>query len=164
MNRLSEYKNVFIVVTLAVVTAFVVHGVYKKYAGDLEAVNRQVEEVKEGQEMIASWRRVNKEFGALREAFAFSDPIEYKRFVEQAAYESGVDMEALRPKQREEDGYGVSEIYLEFTSETYTDILEFVNTVEHKNIQVKTMTVREARNGGKRVRADLVGYYVLQGE
>ncbi|MDD4295138.1 MAG: hypothetical protein PHP69_06465 [Candidatus Omnitrophica bacterium] len=154
---LGQYKNIIIVVGMLAVFGFLGKSIYENNNNQIYDCDKQLSEIEKIKTAVKEWQVLSKKYEKVRASVFQGSSVEFKKYVEQTAYEHKIQVYSLEPRAKNEEDYATVNIQIEFFSE-YKSIIDFLTELETKNVFVRDISFVHDKNGtGNRVKAVFEG-------
>ncbi|MCF7872615.1 MAG: type 4a pilus biogenesis protein PilO [Candidatus Omnitrophica bacterium] len=154
IKDLLQYKNIVAVSVVIIAALLFVNNSYSGYQNDLRKIKDQEKALEQAKTELQRWEEAKNKYNQLVDVFFKDNSIAFKRYVEEKAKNTNVTIDSLRTSRREKDFYQEAVIQLGLDS-SYKDLVNFIAELEKRNIDIKNMSLRKAKDKELRVNLDL---------
>lgn len=160
MKELLRYKNILASIIIIVAFTFTAKTLWKKYTLELATLKAKMEALEKGKETIEQWNALSVQYDKVAKDFFAKDESLFKKFVEQKTKSSGINVNYLSPSRKSAGFYTEVSFALRASSDSYSNILNFVKALEERKIIIESLRVR---NSGNKRSADItVKSFILE--
>ncbi|MDD3297140.1 MAG: hypothetical protein PHU64_07295 [Candidatus Omnitrophica bacterium] len=146
MNNILRYKNFIFSGVIIFIFVIVLRGTITHYSLLLEDIEQDKVEIEEGKVIIDEWNKTKSEQNALTGSFFQKDALLVKKFVEEKAQISKVDIESLNIESFDKDFYWETTISLA-TKSSYKDFSGFIKVLNESGITIERIKVNSSDKG-----------------
>lgn len=135
MNEILRYKNVLVAIAIVLVFWMSFRNILSKHSLAQQALETKREEFEEGKKVIKKWERLVSEHEKLKKGFLQKNILSFKKFVEEQAQLSGIDISSLSVSHKDKGQYWQVTMHIRAIS-FYKQFVNFLRAVEKKRIEV----------------------------
>lgn len=160
MDIIFKYKNLFVLIVIILFFAFIFNKVYNSYQIKSENI-KNIKDIVDNKKIIAEkLLDIRNKKNIILEKF-FKDPLEIKKYIEDKARESFLDIDSVKIDRRDE------EFFLEITvnllaKSSYKNFLNFLRKIEDKNIIIERLYLKKSDDPGKINEEILLKGYIVK--
>ena len=160
MDIIFKYKNLFVLIVIILFFAFIFNKVYNSYQIKSENI-KNIKNIVDNKKIIAEkLLDIRNKKNIILEKF-FKDPLEIKKYIEDKARESFLDIDSVKIDRRDE------EFFLEITvnllaKSSYKNFLNFLRKIEDKNIIIERLYLKKSDDPGKINEEILLKGYIVK--
>jgi len=160
MDIIFKYKNLFVLIVIILFFAFIFNKVYNSYQIKSENI-KNIKNIVDNKKIIAEkLLDIRNKKNIILEKF-FKDPLEVKKYIEDKARESFLDIDSVKIDRRDE------EFFLEITvnllaKSSYKNFLNFLRKIEDKNIIIERLYLKKSDDPGKINEEILLKGYIVK--
>lgn len=158
---INSYKNEISIAVIVVVFFFLIKGIFSFNVNWKKEVEDARILLKEKQQLVQDWQKNQEEYSNLQEGLFQNNDDLVKQYIEMQAKALGIDISFLSPSLIKKDIYNISEIRLKVTA-PYELILQFIQTLENKNIFLKKLNIQGGSEKNKAVEILLQGFILWE--
>lgn len=140
MNEILRYKNVLVGIAIVLVFWMAFRNILSKYSLAQKALETKREEFEEGKKVIKKWERLVREHEGLKKGFLQKNILSFKKFIEEQAQLSGMDISSLSVSHKDEGRYWQVAMQIRAVS-SYNQFVNFLRAVEKKRIGVAQIKI-----------------------
>lgn len=148
MNKyLLQYKNEIIITVVVLIFGGVIKSNVSGYFREMEKIKSEVKIIEENRTLAEQWMIVSKQYKDIKKMFfcVGSDTAPFKRLVEDEAREAGVELNYLKPAQRDTPFLFFASIDLK-TGAAYKNIIRFFNLLEDRKVKINKFSMNDFSN------------------
>lgn len=143
VKAILPYKNIIIGVIIIIVFAAVVQGTFSHYSLQSKEIEAKMQELEEGEKTIERWGKLKLEREVLGGSFLAEDTLFFKKFVEEKANDSGINITSLNTSSMEKDLFWETTIQLGITC-FYEDFIVFIKAIEEKSVVIEKVGIKNS--------------------
>lgn len=162
VKTLLPYKNIIIGVIIIIVFAAVAQGTFSHYSLQKKEIEAKMQELEEGEKTIKRWEKLKSEREVLGSSFLAEDTLFFKKFVEEKANDSGINITSLKTSNIEKGLFWETTMQLGITC-SYEDFIVFIKAIEEKSVVIERVTIsNSSRTGNTAVSLALKGFILKE--
>jgi len=160
MDIIFKYKNLFVLIVIILFFAFIFNKVYNSYQIKSENI-KNIKDIVDNKKIIAEkLLDIRNKKNIILGKF-FKDPLEVKKYIEDKARESFLDIDSVKIDRRDE------EFFLDITvnllaKSSYKNFLNFLRKIEDKNIIIERLYLKKSDDPGKINEEILLKGYIVK--
>jgi len=154
MKSLAQYKNIFAVIVVILVFVFLMKKMVEKNSLVMKDLEAQKSELEKGRELISKWQAADRQIQEASRAF-FKDSSSFRSLVEESAQKSNITVESLTPAKQEKDLYTEATINLKGIAKRYSQITDFITSIEGASIMADNLKVKRDTEGKQGIDMDV---------
>ena len=156
MNNILRYKNIIVAVIIVIVFFILIRNRWSKYSQEVKSLKAKEVQLQKGKETIDKWNKLSREYVQKRRAFLEKETSAFKKYIEENAQRSGVDISSLKVSNADKGFYWESRMNFNAVC-SYPDLVKFTRAFEEKNIGVESIAITRS-GGGISITAALKGF------
>jgi len=138
---LSPYKNIIIGMIIIIAFAAVVQGTFSQYSLQEKEIEAKMRELEDREKTIERWGKLRLEREALGDSFLTEDTLFFKKFVEEKANDSGINIISLKTSNAEKDLFWETTMQLSIIC-SYEDFIVFIKAIEEKSVVIEKVGIK----------------------
>ncbi|MCF7886873.1 MAG: hypothetical protein K9L71_00475 [Candidatus Omnitrophica bacterium] len=154
IKNLLQYKNTIAVIVVIIAALLFINNNYSSYQNDLGKVKDKKKALEQAKTELQRWEEAKNKYNQLVDVFFKDNSIAFKRYVEEKAKNTNVTIDSVRTSRSQKSFYQEAVIQLGLDS-SYKDLVNFIAELEKKNIDIKNVFLRKARDKELRVNLNL---------
>lgn len=140
---LSPYKNIIMGVIIIIAFAVVVQGIFSHYSLQEKEIEAKMRELEERERTIERWGKLRLERKALGDSFLTEDTLFFKKFVEEKANDSGINITSLKTSNAEKNLFWETTMQLGIIC-SYEDFIVFIKAIEEKSVVIERVGIKNS--------------------
>ncbi|MCQ9204689.1 MAG: hypothetical protein NG737_00010 [Omnitrophica bacterium] len=146
MKEILRYKNVLVGIAIVLVFWMAFRNILSKHSLAKNALETKREEFEEGKKVIKKWVRLVKDYKELERGFLQKNVLSFKKFVEEQAQLSGIDISSLSVSHKDKGRYWQVAMHIKAVS-SYKQFVNFLRAVEKKKVEVVQIKIFDRHDG-----------------
>lgn len=152
IKDLAQYKNIVVIIIIIAAALLFLYNAYNRYQNEVVKIKEKEEALQQAETELQIWKETKKRYKKLADDFFGEGPLAFKKYVEETARSTEVNINSLRTSRTKKDFYQEAIIKLGLDS-PYESLVNFVAELEKKNVVINSMRLQKKRN--KKLNIDL---------
>ncbi|MCF7916425.1 MAG: hypothetical protein K9L61_01445 [Candidatus Omnitrophica bacterium] len=145
IKDLAQYKNIIVVIVVIGAALLFIYNAYSGYQNGIAKIKEKEEALQQAETDLQIWKETKNRYRKLADDFFGEDPLAFKKYVEEVARSTGVNINSLKTSRTKRDFYQEAIIQLGLNS-SYENLVNFVAGLEKKNVVINSMMLQKNRD------------------
>ena len=146
-KAILPYKNVAAGIAIVVVFAIMIHSVFSHYSLQNEKIAVRMQKIEKEDLTIKKWEKLKIDSSELNSVFLAGDTLVFKKFIEEKAKASKINITLLKAFNTEKDLYWETKMQLNIHC-AYNDFIAFMAAIEEKSVAIERAVISMGEKGG----------------
>ena len=147
IKSILPYKNVAAAMIVVVVFIIVIRSIFSHYSLQNEGIAVRMRKSEERDLTIKKWEKLKSESSELEGVFLVGDTLVFKKFIEEKAKASKINIALLKTSNIEKDLYWEAKMLLDIAC-TYSNFVTFTAAIEKKSVVINRVMMSMGEGGG----------------
>ncbi len=147
-KAILPYKNAAAGIAIVVVFAIMIRSVFSHYSLQNEKIAVRTRKLEKEDLTIKKWEKLKIDSSELNSVFLAGDTLVLKKFIEEKAKASKINITLLKAFNTEKDLYWETKMQLSILC-TYNDFIAFIAAIEEKSVAIERAVISMGEEGGR---------------
>lgn len=146
VKNISPYKNIIASLIIVIVFVIIIRSIVSHYSFQENKIAERIQELEKGDSTIKKWEKLKSERNELDSIFLGEDSLFFKKFIEEKANASKINITLLKTFNTEKDLYWETKMELNIAC-TYRDFIAFTEAIEKKSVIIERVVMSMGGRG-----------------